>query len=148
MDPTEEAFVAQVREASIAQVTHVEAGAINSCLTQRASRGARRQLNPAESRRDGEKRSQFLWNRGCLILGTMWMWHCVCVDTASQCRRTSNLYVVWRKLGCPTVLTDACMSYAYDWPRHLSMTQCWEYRSVIYVRFACRLVRSTKVGSR
>ena len=71
MDPTEEAFVAQVREASIAQVTHVEAGAINSCLTQRASRGARRQLNPAESRRDGEKRSQFLWNRGCLILGTM-----------------------------------------------------------------------------
>ena len=115
-------------------------------LTQRASRGARRQLNPAESRRDGEKRSQFLWNRGCLILGTMWMWHCVCVDTASQCRRTSNLYVVWRKLGCPTVLTDACMSY--DWPRHLSMTQCWEYRSVIYVRFACRLVRSTKVGSR
>ena len=68
MDPTEEAFVAQVREASIAQVTRK---AINSCLTQRASRGARRQLNPAESRRDGEKRSQFLWNRGCLILGTM-----------------------------------------------------------------------------
>ena len=45
--------------------------AINSYLTQRASRGARRQLNPAESRRDGEKRSQFLWNRGCLIFGTM-----------------------------------------------------------------------------
>ena len=59
MDTTEEAFVAQVSKA------------INSCLTQRASRGARRQLNPAESRRDGEKRSQFLWNQGCLILGTM-----------------------------------------------------------------------------
>ena len=38
MDPTEEACVAQVREASIAQVTHVKAKA------QRASRGARRQL--------------------------------------------------------------------------------------------------------
>ena len=45
MDPTEEAFVAQVREASIAQVTHVQAKA------QRASRGARRQLNPAEMAR-------------------------------------------------------------------------------------------------
>ena len=50
MDPTEEAFVAQVREASIAQVTHLKP--LNSCLTQRASRGARRQLNPAESRRE------------------------------------------------------------------------------------------------
>ena len=50
------------------------------------------------------------------------MWHGVCVDTASQCRRTSNLYVVWRKLGCSTVLTDACMSYVNDYRRHLSMT--------------------------
>ena len=70
MDPTEEAFVAQVRERSIYSTSDTRK-AINSCLTQRASRGARRQLNPAESRRDGEKRSQFLWNRGCLILGTM-----------------------------------------------------------------------------
>ena len=38
MDPTEESFVAQVREASVAQVTHVNP----FCFTQRASRGARR----------------------------------------------------------------------------------------------------------
>ena len=49
MDPTEEAFVAQVREASIARDTRK---AINSCLTQRASRGARRQLNPARKDRN------------------------------------------------------------------------------------------------
>ena len=67
------------------------------------------------------------------------MWHGVFMDTASQCRRTSNVYVVWRKLGCPTVLTDACMSYMTD----QDSCQCWEYRSVDYVRFACRLVRST-----
>ena len=54
MDPTEEAFVAQVREASIAQVDTRKA--INSCLTQRASRDARRQLNPRrESARRREK---------------------------------------------------------------------------------------------
>ena len=70
------------------------------------------------------------------------MWHCVCVDTASQCRRTSNLYVVWRKLGCPTVLTDACMTSVND--TMLGISVCY----LDYVRFACRLVRSTKVGSR
>ena len=38
MDPTEESFVPQVREAYVAQVTHVNP----FCFTQLASRGARR----------------------------------------------------------------------------------------------------------
>ena len=51
------------------------------------------------------------------------------------------------KAGLPD-RADRCLHELCLCLRHLSMTQCWEYRSVIYVRFACRLVRSTKVGSR